>query len=691
MPRRRGPGMDRLVLSMGAVVVLLGATLASSAATSAATSAGNPTNPGAHSGARSAPARSPFGRASTSAIKTAAFTCDGMFNTVSSANGPGVNFLAGISAVNANDAWAVGNSTNAGGYDQTLAEHWDGISWTIVPTPNPGPYHNDFTAVVAISTNDVWAVGAYATSANFSTAIAFAAHWNGVNFQNWYQLQPVPGNQFSVLFGVGASSSSDVWAVGTFYSAGYLPLVYHWDGTGWTRVFLPYPSPIDNELFAVSVFSSTEAWAVGEFTPVGGHHQALAEHLSSGTWTAITAPSSSMNEDNEILGVNALEAGHAVGAGFGYFANGVTPRQSEAWDLLAVGSSTNSTLAGVPGAGMGDNALLGMDRSGTHVEAVGYSRITALAPRQTLAIPATWDPVGHTVTWGAPGASANPGSLNSVLYSAAAVSPYAFMGAGYQNSGGADQTLVESYCGLKFNLTGPAPTYLGTPFSLTVTAQNPNSTTTTGYRGTVHFTSTDPHAVLPSDYTFTSGDAGTHTFSGVALNSLGSQTISAADSVTPFVTASASFTVVCFGACPAPQGTAGARGAGQVPQGTPDVRGPNQSTGAVAGPRLPRFGASSDSAGNAVNPVLVAGAVDAPATDASIAAAPPESVSAIQTKTQVSETRGDRGAIRGAPAAGNLSQPTGGGDWRAVLLMPLMAISFVLLLVRRRNNRKLDG
>jgi hypothetical protein len=34
----------------------------------------------------------------------------------------------------------------------------------------------------------------------------------------------------------------------------------------------------------------------------------------------------------------------------------------------------------------------------------------------------------------------------------------------------------------------------------------------TGYTGTVHFSTNDPRATLPTDYTFTAADAGVHTF-----------------------------------------------------------------------------------------------------------------------------------------------------------------------------------
>jgi hypothetical protein len=69
----------------------------------------------------------------------------------------------------------------------------------------------------------------------------------------------------------------------------------------------------------------------------------------------------------------------------------------------------------------------------------------------------------------------------------------------------------------------------GVPFNLTVTALDPSNNVITNFSGTVHFNSTDPHANLPGDYTFNSGDAGVHTFLNVILNKTGSQTIRAFD------------------------------------------------------------------------------------------------------------------------------------------------------------------
>ena len=63
-----------------------------------------------------------------------------------------------------------------------------------------------------------------------------------------------------------------------------------------------------------------------------------------------------------------------------------------------------------------------------------------------------------------------------------------------------------------------------------MTAQDAANATVALYRGTIHFTSTDPAAVLPADYLFTAGDAGMHTFtSGATLKTAGSRTITATD------------------------------------------------------------------------------------------------------------------------------------------------------------------
>jgi NPCBM/NEW2 domain len=82
----------------------------------------------------------------------------------------------------------------------------------------------------------------------------------------------------------------------------------------------------------------------------------------------------------------------------------------------------------------------------------------------------------------------------------------------------------------------------GVAQSLTVTAVSLSGGTDTHYTGTVQFKSSDPQAVLPANYTFTSTDAGRHTFS-ITLNTPGTQSITVTDLATATITGSISVTV----------------------------------------------------------------------------------------------------------------------------------------------------
>src|SRR5262249_58896314 len=78
----------------------------------------------------------------------------------------------------------------------------------------------------------------------------------------------------------------------------------------------------------------------------------------------------------------------------------------------------------------------------------------------------------------------------------------------------------------------PAPVTAGVAGSFTVTAKNADGTTNADYRDTVYFTSSDPQAVLPGNYTFTEADQGVHT-STTTMETAGSQAITTRDTLFP--------------------------------------------------------------------------------------------------------------------------------------------------------------
>ena len=87
------------------------------------------------------------------------------------------------------------------------------------------------------------------------------------------------------------------------------------------------------------------------------------------------------------------------------------------------------------------------------------------------------------------------------------------------------------------------PYVAGTAHSVTVTAKDAHGNTAVGYRGTIHFTSSDPAATLPPNYTFTAADAGSHVFT-VTLRTAGTQSVTATDTLTASIKGSQSEIVV---------------------------------------------------------------------------------------------------------------------------------------------------
>jgi hypothetical protein len=85
-----------------------------------------------------------------------------------------INVLHSVAVVASNDAWAVGwwyGGPNVGA--GALVLHWDGSTWQRMPVlDEPGSF---LYSVVAISSNDVWAVG----NRSYNT---LTMHWNGVQW-----------------------------------------------------------------------------------------------------------------------------------------------------------------------------------------------------------------------------------------------------------------------------------------------------------------------------------------------------------------------------------------------------------------------------------------------------------------------------------------------------------------------------
>jgi hypothetical protein len=103
--------------------------------------------------------------------------------------------------------------------------------------------------------------------------------------------------------------------------------------------------------------------------------------------------------------------------------------------------------------------------------------------------------------------------------------------------------MVDPAAAFQFVITAPSSVTAGVSFSLTVKVEDAYGNVVTNFSGTIHFSSTDPRARLPHNYTFTAADQGVHTFTGLVLRTKGKQTITITDTLDSAVTDSVTINV----------------------------------------------------------------------------------------------------------------------------------------------------
>ncbi len=217
------------------------------------------------------------------------------------------NHLNGVAVVSASNVWTVGNYLNGNNTSQTLIEHWNGTSWSVVASPNVGLGDNFLNAVTVVSASDIWAVGSFITD-HEQTLIE---HWNG---SKWSVVSsPNVGSESNHLKGVAAASASNIWAVG---SHGGRTLIEHWNGTQWNIIASPSPGSESNELTGVArVPGSNQVWTVGLFLKSSGGTQTLVEHWNGTNWSVVTSPNVG-SRGSQLAGIAAISASNIWAVGY---------------------------------------------------------------------------------------------------------------------------------------------------------------------------------------------------------------------------------------------------------------------------------------------------------------------------------------------------------------------------------------
>ena len=149
-----------------------------------------------------------------------------------------------VAGTSASDVWAVGADGRAG----PVVQHFDGTVWERRVTGTQG----DLWWVHAVSANSVYFGGENAT----------VLHWDGTTFTR----MRTPGVARNTVFGVWASSDSNIYAVGS--TAGRSGFVWRFDGAAWSELRLPDDMPrLPNGevagLFKVWGDGARTVWIVG--------------------------------------------------------------------------------------------------------------------------------------------------------------------------------------------------------------------------------------------------------------------------------------------------------------------------------------------------------------------------------------------------------------------------------------------
>ena len=349
--------------------------------------------------------------------------------------------LFGVSCPTAKFCEAVG-SYQLGLTGASLAERWNGGSWSIqrFPTP-PSSTYAGLSQVSCTSDRFCEAVGYYGDS--LGQRLAFAARWDGTSWRR--QRVPVPANAtFVTPSGVSCASSSFCVATGGT-DAG--PFALQWDGTSWHLQRAPTP-----RVGSVSCVSASFCEAVS-----GGG----SAEWNGSSWTAQPVPAPAGSASVGLSGMSCVTASFCAAVGSYTTGAGATFGFGATWN----GSSWSSQTPPSP-AGAAFSSLAAVScGSATACEAGGdFSLNTSQTPQVPLA--EAWNGSSWSLQQAAAARTAVANALTSVSCVPTASGFCEAVGSHADSSGVNSVPLAEMWNGSRWKIQNAA-TPAGGSMSLT--------------------------------------------------------------------------------------------------------------------------------------------------------------------------------------------------------------------------------
>jgi hypothetical protein len=206
---------------------------------------------------------------------------------------PGGTALNGVSCTEATDCMAVGYYGYSTGFGTSvsLAERWNGTTWSrrVTPTPDSSAA---FSGVACSAVAGCEAVGQDAQTAPKLGAGTFAALWNGRTWKAQPSPDPSPAAGGAGLTGVSCTAVAACMAAGWWVDQEgevVTTLAEAWNGHAWSKD--PTPSPrYTNPLLAVACASSSDCMAVGSTQGQAGNQVTLGEAWNGTRWALVRTP-----------------------------------------------------------------------------------------------------------------------------------------------------------------------------------------------------------------------------------------------------------------------------------------------------------------------------------------------------------------------------------------------------------------
>jgi hypothetical protein len=214
--------------------------------------------------------------------------------------------LAAVSCTSSVRCTAVGETRLASDTSATLAERWNGHTWTAQSTPDPvGSTYASLTGVSCASATSCTAIGA----TDGTSTGTFAEQWNGASWTVTSTVGPA-GASDDALTGISCSAAARCMAVGNYDDGTQdLPMAELWNGSAWSL----RPMPAGLNAFVISAVSCPAAASCTVVGITTTKYTAVVEVWNGSTWTtqATAAPA----RRNALRAVSCTSAGSCTAVG----------------------------------------------------------------------------------------------------------------------------------------------------------------------------------------------------------------------------------------------------------------------------------------------------------------------------------------------------------------------------------------